>query len=957
MQSALVQGPSDFVAIDIEATGMEPSRDHIIEIGLVRFSRDHIVDRFESLVHTPVAPTTDITDLTGITAADLENAPSFRDLAPKIRTFIGSRPLVAHSVEMDVAMLEAAGLRVANRQFDSFRLSTLLIPDLASYSLRAVARHLGVTVDAVHRGAADSELTAVVFQKLLARLDCYDGGLLDHVATLAKRAGWSEAALFRNAAESELTGPIFTPGAIERRLAPELAFLEERERPEPLRRTGSTRPVSVKEVEQALSGQGAVSHVLDRFEYRTEQIEMAKVVTHALNDDGQLMVEAGTGTGKSMAYLLPSALLAVERGERVVISTDTIALQDQLHQKDVPDLRRVLRRLPGSPEVETAMLKGRANYLCLRRWFQQQRTPADDPVEAGVRAKIMLWLDQTETGDRSELRLSGEEERYWRSNAAEEDACVPSRCVYNQRNQCFLFRARRNAERAHLIIANHALLLSDRVASSRILPEYDRLVIDEAHHLEDQATSHFGYVLDQRSLDDHMNGLSGVTAGVETGTIATANAFLSHSAEQKAVDQTPKALSLSKMATERAPAVQADIADLFLRLNELVRQQGGGRGGYSSSVRVTPGVRRGSDWAQLEIIWERLDKGLADLASVVRWFADVLDGLPIPDDDENPESIQRDELVLDCVAALRTGQELAGKLLDIFGTPAEDHIYWIEKSPVQGLISIHVAPLFVDELLREQLFNRLRTSVLTSATLTTDGTFDFVAGRLGLPDADRVSLPSPFDHERSTMLYLADDIPEPQHQGYQRVLHQTLEQLCEATGGRALVLFTSHSALQAAYRTIKDPLDARGIVVLGQRIDGGPRQLVERLRSSDRVVVLGTSSFWEGVDVVGSALSLLVIAKLPFAVPSDPVFAARSELLEQPFLDYAVPQAVLKFKQGFGRLIRSRSDRGVCVVLDRRVVSKRYGASFVQSLPSCHVRVGRSHDAADAAADWLVRDA
>ena len=956
MQPLHIHGLTDFVAIDLEATGMEPARDSIIEIGLVRFDRDRIIDRFDSLVHTTASISTDIQDLTGINAAELRDAPSFKELAPKLRTFIGSRPVVAHSVEMDVAMLEAAGFRVANRQFDSFRLSTLLLPDLASYSLRAVARHLDLSVETSHRGAADAELTALVFQRLLARLNGYDGGVLDQVATLTAQAGWSEAALFRDAADAELNGPLFNPASLERRLAPELAFLEERERPEPLRKTGSTRPISIDEVEQALSGHGAVSHVLDKFEYRTEQIEMAKAVAHSLNDDGQLLVEAGTGTGKSMAYLLPSALLAVERGERVVVSTDTLALQDQLHQKDLPDLRRVLKQLPGSPEVEAAVLKGRANYLCLRRWFQQQRAPVEDPVEAGVRAKIMLWLDQTQTGDRSELRLSGEEERYWRNNAAEEDACVPSRCVYNQRNQCFLFRARRNAEKAHLVIANHALLLSDSVAASRVLPEYDRLVIDEAHHLEDQATSHFGYTLDQRSIDDHINGLIGVTAGVETGTVAVARGFLANSSEAKAIEQAPRAMTLAATAAERAPAILADVADLFLRLQEIVRQQGGSRGGYSSSVRVTPGIRHGGDWAQLEVIWERIDKGLADLASVARWFADVLDGLPIVDDENDPEAVQRNELVLDFMAALRAGQEVAGKLLDIFGTPADDHIYWIEKSPIQGAISLHVAPLFVDELLRDQLFNRLRTTVLTSATLTTDGTFDFIAGRLGLPDADRLSLPSPFDHERSTMLYLADDIPEPQHQGYQRVLNQALEALCEATGGRALVLFTSYSALQATYKAIKDPLDAKGIVVLGQRIDGGPRQLVERLRASERVVVLGTSSFWEGVDVVGPALSLLVIAKLPFAVPSDPVFAARSELLEQPFLDYAVPQAVLKFKQGFGRLIRSRSDCGVCVVLDRRVVSTRYGASFVQTLPSCHVRVGRSLDAAGAAAAWLARE-
>ncbi|MGI8643800.1 MAG: ATP-dependent DNA helicase, partial [Thermomicrobiales bacterium] len=270
--------------------------------------------------------------------------------------------------------------------------------------------------------------------------------------------------------------------------------------------------------------------------------------------------------------------------------------------------------------------------------------------------------------------------------------------------------------------------------------------------------------------------------------------------------------------------------------------------------------------------------------------------------------------------------------------------------------SLHAAPLHVGDVLQEQPFAPLQSAVLTSATITTDGTFDYVAERLGLEDADELLVPSPFDYERSTLLYLADDVPEPGQPGYQRQLQDTLVTLCEATRGRALVLFTSHAALQATAKAIKRPLEEAGIIVLAQRLDGSPRQLVERLRHTPNVVVLGTATFWEGVDIIGPALSLLVITKLPFAVPSDPVFAARGELFDNPFLEYAVPQAVLRFKQGFGRLIRSSRDRGVCAVLDRRVLTKRYGASFVQSLPDCSVTVGSAIDRPMAAMDWLDVD-
>jgi DNA polymerase-3 subunit epsilon/ATP-dependent DNA helicase DinG len=268
-------------------------------------------------------------------------------------------------------------------------------------------------------------------------------------------------------------------------------------------------------------------------------------------------------------------------------------------------------------------------------------------------------------------------------------------------------------------------------------------------------------------------------------------------------------------------------------------------------------------------------------------------------------------------------------------------------------VSLRAAPLHVGPLLRDRLFAPLRTAVLTSATLTTDGSFDYIRERVGLEDVEEVSVPSPFDYERSTLLYLVDDIPEPNAPRYQKGVEDALVDLAIATGGRMLVLFTSHAALQATYRAIRGPLEDHGVVVLAQRTDGSARQLIERLKHASNIVLLGTSTFWEGVDIVGPALSVLVMAKLPFAVPSDPVFAARSEGFDDPFTQYAVPQAVLKFKQGFGRLIRSSQDRGICAILDRRVLSKRYGQSFIHSLPQCSVRVGSASELPRAAVEWL----
>ena len=300
-----------------------------------------------------------------------------------------------------------------------------------------------------------------------------------------------------------------------------------------------------------------------------------------------------------------------------------------------------------------------------------------------------------------------------------------------------------------------------------------------------------------------------------------------------------------------------------------------------------------------------------------------------------------------------TAEERDARMTEFVSTPSGAMIYWLSRRLVTDETSGHAAPLHVGGILNERLFNRCESVTLTSATLTTDGSFDYVRDRLSLDDADELRVPSPFDYRRSVLVAVADDIPEPGEQGHQKKLQEAVVEICVASGGRAMVLFTSHSALQAAHRAVKRPLEARNILVLGQRIDGSPRQLIDRLKANPRTIILGTNSFWEGVDIVGDALSLLVITKLPFPVPSDPIFAARSEQFDDPFGQYAVPQAILRFKQGFGRLIRSADDRGACVVLDRRIVSRRYGDAFVNSLPECDVRVASTVRVAAIVGDFL----
>jgi DNA polymerase-3 subunit epsilon/ATP-dependent DNA helicase DinG len=370
----------------------------------------------------------------------LEGSPSIDEVRSRIRQMIGTLPLVGHNVDFDAAMLERAGIPVPNRRIDTYRLATLLLPNLPSYSLAGVAEALGIEIDTLHRALPDAELAAAALRALQDRITEYDERTLNQAASFAQQAGWPEASLFRQAASQALSGPLFDSGG-SRPLLPELAFLEPRESPKPLQRTGSQALLHIDGMLELLSPGGPLSHVLERFESRPTQVRMAGAVGRALNDEHELLVEAGTGTGKSLAYLLPAALFAIERGERVVITTNTLALQDQLYRKDLPDLRAALNEHGIREELRVAVMKGRTNYLCLRRWFEHMNDPIEDAADASLRAKILLWLPHTETGDKAELRLDRDEEKHWRKFASEKGRCSPKRCSYARLGQCFLYRA------------------------------------------------------------------------------------------------------------------------------------------------------------------------------------------------------------------------------------------------------------------------------------------------------------------------------------------------------------------------------------------------------------------------------------------------------------------------------------------------------------------------------------
>jgi DNA polymerase-3 subunit epsilon/ATP-dependent DNA helicase DinG len=565
-------------------------------------------------------------------------------------------------------------------------------------------------------------------------------------------------------------------------------------------------------------------------------------------------------------------------------------------------------------------------------------------------AKILVWLPSTVTGDQAELFLPDyREQALWNRVCADAETCLADRCRYREKGRCFFYRARRDAERTHLIVVNHALLLSDVAVENRVLPDYRYLIVDEAHHLEESTTRQLSFTVDRRAIERLLNGLS-QDLGKERRAGFLSQLLSSYRGRVPEAIGKEMERRIHDLHGE-VEAAQRVLFQFFNRLDAFLEEHSQSGGAYNQAIRLTGGIRVQPAWANVEIAWDSLSRYLLHIGEGLERLSGGLLGL---DEYDIPD---QEDLLQELLSYIKRARELYEQMNALIVQPSPAGIYWAEVGAQDGEISLHAAPLHVGPLVQKHLFVPKECVVLTSATLCTEGEFDFIRERLSAWEAEEAAVGSPFDYASSTLLYLPIDIPEPYQAYYQRMVEETLVDLCRATRGRTLVLFTSHSQLRNTSKAIARPLAEDEIVVYTQGEGASRKQLLEDFRTTPRSVLLGTRSFWEGIDVVGEALSCLVIARLPFSVPSDPVFAARSETFDEPFSQYALPEAILRLRQGFGRLIRSKTDRGVVVILDKRILTKSYGRAFLDSLPACTVRQGPIAELPRMSAQWIDGEA
>ena len=697
---------------------------------------------------------------------------------------------------------------------------------------------------------------------------------------------------------------------------------------------------------------GAVAKLMGQYEDRPSQRDMAAYIADGYNDGGTLVLEAGTGVGKSFAYLVPALAWARANDERTIISTNTINLQEQLVGKDLPLLRQALGDDVRQPTF--ALLKGWRNYLCLARLevatAGQQSLLEEGRVDELI--TIAAWAGRTADGTVADLATPPSVE-VWDEVAAESDLCPRLKCPHFDR--CFLFRARRKAAEADIVVVNHHLLAADlavRAASDNwddaaVLPPYQRLILDEAHHLEDVAASHLGRQLSSAGVRRLLGRLERNGRGLVPTLVRELmrdGDVLSRASLELVRDRLAPAIADARRYSEA----------LFERLHGRLLTEGGG------SIRLLDEFAADPIWG--EGLSRELDALLGSFKRVADEVATVADRLS-----QGEMTDRRNQLLLELKAVIRrleAGTDAVNQTLrPVGGGPPV--VRWIERSGHKGLgVSLAAVPLDLAPVLRDLIFDRNKTVVLTSATLAAGGEFEFLEARLGLNQAPspvtvREMLPSPFDYPSQCLFGIPNDLPDPREDeaGHDEAVAQVIRDLASASDGGMFALFTSHGALRRVAARLRDELDPRWpLLVQGQ---GGRDQLLRRFREAGNGILLGTDSFWEGVDVPGRALRTLVLAKLPFKVPSEPLTSARLERLAEQgvdgFFQYLLPHAALKLKQGFGRLIRSKTDVGVVVLLDSRVLNRRYGPWLLSGLPRAARVDGPWSAVRTAAEDFFAR--
>lgn len=901
----------NLVIFDIVTTGLAVLQDEILE-----FAAQRVCDgKIQESCHFFVLPEQEITDemlgLVGWKAEELAAAVPLSEHSREIQDLFADAVLVGHQAKALLSVLEKK-LKINFQQtiWDTLELSRIFFPTFHDYQLPYLTEKLSLQGEETPQGSR-SENNVRLIGKLLEA--CWSKGM-DFDLSFYQQAkvfleGWSGRGFIDEIYKE--TGRRFP----DRQIRTDFVLAPVAEGLFAVKNAEKEMTVTKEWIIHCFLPGGILERRLSHYESRPGQVEMAAQIVAGLEASEHVVVEAGTGTGKSFAYLIPSLWSAKKTGQKVVVATHTIPLQEQLIKKDIPVLKKVL---PFS--FKAALLKGKGNYCCLRKLQGVIASPDFSwPEQKLACLSVMVWIRETQTGDLQELSKVPGLSRIWPNFNADNEACIPAKCPKS--GVCFLLRARKRAEEADLVIVNHSLLFADIKTDYKVLPEYHQLVIDEAHQIYQTALEHLGSDISLERVVRIMDDIHKISDLNTHGRLKQAWQISSGAWEilRQCLQQIPESCNL----------VLEQARELFQSLELLISG--------TRTFRFVSGHMTQDWWQGLAVQIENLSGRLKALAAVLESMVKVLKG-------ESGDELEELQYVIE--GQQREVQELLNTLCLSLSIDDPQQVTWLEQG---ARLHLKTSPIEISDVLQERLFSHADAVVLTSATLSIADSFAHFLRDMGLPETTKTTrVDSPFDYDRQMQLFVVRkglDLQE-REEDQVRGLAEFITEVAKRMQGRTLVLFTAHTLLRSTYAAVHSRLAQIGIETLAQGFHGERTAMLEAFKRNPRSVLLGANSFWEGIDIPGDALSCVILIKLPFWPPSLPLLEARSEyfasLGRNPFQELSLPEAVIRFKQGFGRLIRSQGDRGIVILWDDRVISKYYGRLFLNSLPvKTHVRGDR----------------
>ncbi|ASK63360.1 ATP-dependent helicase DinG [Virgibacillus phasianinus] len=924
-----------YVVIDLETTGHSPSTsDKIIEAGIVVIEDDQIIEEFATFLNPNKPIPSFISNLTGITDDDVKDAPDFSEKADEIIALFKDSYLIAHNVPFDLGFLNAELINhnrkpLKNPVIDTVELSRILFPKAHSYKLGQLAEYMEIQHVDPHRALSDAYVTALLFISLKQKLQSLPIETIDHLLRLEKNLksdihellfARSEALAFSTEERQDITS--------YNGLAFKKIHVEQIEKP-------ISKPSFGDFLDSIYELDGSMDNLMDHYEKRTGQRSMSEEIYDAFQGKKHALIEAETGTGKSLAYLIPAAYEAVIKKKRIVVSTYTTQLQSQLLDSEIPLVKRLIPF-----NFKTALLKGRQHYISLEKFEKELMDDTNDNYDIALtKAMILVWLTETDHGDFEEIQLPTKGYLFNKRISAETEGVYDQTSLWSTKS--FYQKARKNAQQADIIITNHALLCTDMSNDYQFIPSYQKAIIDEAHHIEETVSKHYGLKLDYTNFQYTLNNIGATNDGNWL-----ARTIGNHSIHIPEWDET---FSLTKY----------EIDDLFRMLFQFVTEQNRHQKAVSDVGRIQyrfdSGKEELKDWQTIKEMATRLTFYLRDLIHLLTYTEQQLV------QSEALDKSQQDEFVL----TIQSLQSFIDRIEHLFLVDdLSQHVKWIEieANGAKNAAYLYSEPIEVSSLLSNDLFKEKDSIVLTSATLTMKQSFSFIKKRLGIPE-DRLltnKIESPFSYQNQVQFLVPNDFPDVKGKNVDDFIYSTCEailSLAEITKGRMLVLFTSYDMLKRSYYLLKETLDTQ-YMLIAQGISSGSRsRLKKNFINFDKAILLGTSSFWEGVDIPGEDLSCLIIVRLPFQPPNHPVYEAKASALKEQgknaFFELSLPNAVIRFKQGFGRLIRSSNDRGIVFVCDARIMKARYSNYFTESIPNVPISFSSTPELMDKAKNWF----